>query len=157
MLNEEKQNVVGLITTLVVSIPFLIVAYLRYNSAELSLVDSFEFWAIAFLLLIPLRIVAHIVLTIVLTIIKAITHAIATHSTQEEIEIVEEKKDERDELIDLKSIRNSHYTLCFGFLVTLGLFAIFKQTSLFFLIIAFSILSDLVETVSKIYYYRRGF
>ncbi|MFC1780610.1 hypothetical protein ACFLY9_02855 [Patescibacteria group bacterium] len=97
--------------------------------------------------MIPIRIVAEIVVTIA-------SHVVEAAITNKE---PSDKSDERDKLIGLKATRNSHYVFCIGMLLAIILVALGKATAFVmagFLLSCF--LSELVEVLSTIFYYRRG-
>lgn len=142
---QERSNFISLITTLGVSVPYFVYILGRYS--EVAEGERLSFLASALLLLIPLRIVAEIVIHIVVAI-----YAAAINQKEEK-----DLSDERDQLIGLKSIRNSYYAFCFGILVAmLVMVSNGSSPAMLAIMIGAGFVSELVDIVSKIYYYRRG-
>jgi len=99
------------------------------------------------MILIPLAIVVEIIIHIVFAIINKIV-------TNEDIPEIE---DERDKLIELKSIRISHWIFTLGFMLAMGSQAIGMQPWVMFItLIASGFLSGIISEAVKIFYYRRG-
>lgn len=147
MSHKQKENIVSLITSLVVTIPYLIFIVNKYNNEKPSGQDELVFWASAILLLIPIRIVAQIIVYILF----AIGRAIVTNNSEES-----EVTDERDQIIELKSNKNSYYTFAAAFIFSL-LAAVLSQsiTSMFMVMLIGGFISEIVECISKIYYYSK--
>lgn len=148
MSHEEKDTYVELFTTLFISIPYLIIVFFRFQNTDLTLEEQVRYWAIAFLILIPIKIVAHIIVYIIMAIISTIV-------TGEEPDDI---SDERDKLIDLKSNRNAYYTFAIGMLLAMILVAIGKPiTTMFGVFVVAGVLAEFVDIFSKIIFYRRGY
>jgi hypothetical protein len=131
----------------VVTIPYLIYIFTKYQSVSLNTPDELAFWGSAFLLIIPVRIVTEIIVYIIFNIINTIV------TRKEESSI----KDERDHLIELKAVRNSFYIFTLGILIAMTLLATTKSLSAMFIIFILSgFASELMACASKIYYYNRG-
>ena len=65
--------------------------------------------------------------------------------------------DERDKLIELKSIRISHWIFIFGFMLAMGSLALgMKPYVMFLTLISSGFLASLASEVAKIIYYRKG-
>lgn len=149
MTHEEKNNIVSLITTTLVSIPYLAYTLHKYNAENIALPEELKFWGTAILLLIPLRIITEIIVHIVFAILTAIV----TGKDDAEPEIT----DERDSLISLKSTRNAHYAFILGFVA--AIIAVTPGTSvsvMFIILFITGVVSEFIEILSKIYYYRKG-
>lgn len=145
---EEKHNYVSLFTLVVVSIPYLIYIFSRYQAETFTTEGELGFWATAILLMIPVRIVAEIIVTILF----AIGGAIITGSDK-----LDDTRDERDQLINLKSTRNSFYTFAVVMLAAFVATATYKTPiALFSVLILGGTVAELVDIASKAYYYRRG-
>ncbi len=149
MSEEERDNYISLVASLVVSVPYFIFIFTKYQGAELATAaDELQFWATAMLIMIPFRIVSEIIMHIAATIL----HAIVTGKDE-----MEDKSDERDEIIDLKSIRTAYYLLMFGFLVAIILAAAGHSVTTMFVVIMISgFFAEIVETCAKIFYYFKG-
>lgn len=148
MYRREKQIIVSLISTVLILGFYSLYVYHRYLAGNMDLINDFKFWGKAFLILIPVTIVAQIIIHIVFFIVNKIV-------TNED---VPEITDERDKLIELKAIRISHWVFVFGFLLAMGSQAIgMKPWVMFLLLISSGFVSSLASEMAKIYYYRRGF
>jgi hypothetical protein len=122
--------------------------YNKHIAGNPDIINDFSFWGKAFLILIPVTIVAQIIIHIIFYIINKIV-------TDED---VVDLTDERDKLIELKTIRISHWVFICGFVLAMGSQALKMEPWVMFIILIFSgfgasIISELV----KIYFYRRGY
>lgn len=149
MSHEEKQNAVSLVSTLIVSVPFIIFVLNKFQTERPTGTEELKFWASAILLMIPLRIISYIVFYIIATIMQAII----TQQDPEKTMIT----DERDKLIELKGAVIGFYTFCFGFLAAMIALLISPQVStLFFVLIFAGLISEIASILAKIYFYRMG-
>ncbi|HPR31816.1 MAG TPA: hypothetical protein PLK12_06965 [Prolixibacteraceae bacterium] len=144
---KERQIVVTLICSVITIGLYVLYVYQKQVAGNSAILDDFRFWGKSFLWLIPVAIVAQIVIHIIYAIINRII-------TNEDIPIVD---DERDRIIELKSIRVSHWIFTSGFICAMGVLAFGAKPSAMFLILfssgfGASIISELI----KLYYYRRG-
>jgi hypothetical protein len=65
--------------------------------------------------------------------------------------------DERDKLIELKSIRISHWIFTIGFMLAMGSQAIdMKPWVMFVTLISSGFLSSMVSELARFYFYRKG-
>jgi len=143
---QEKKSLLHLMSGILIpGVYFWII--LSGNPLEgLTTDELLYFWARSILILIPITIVIHIIGAIVFGIGNAI--------------ITREKPpaaDERDKLIELKSMRNARYM--FGAGCVFGLIALTMGMSVnvwFALFIVFSALSQAIESISQLYFYRNG-
>ncbi len=114
----------------------------------MEIINDFKFWGKAFLILIPVTIVAQIIIHIVFFIINKIV-------TNEDIPMI---NDERDKLIELKAIRISHWVFIVGFLLSMGSQAIGMQPWVMFITLIYSgFFAAIASEIAKIYFYRKGF
>lgn len=144
---HEKQSIVSIIGSVLVIGFYAMYIYRNYLSADLELLNDFQFWGRSFLYLIPIGIVVQIVIHIVFAIANRIF-------TGEDISDI---SDERDKLIELKSIRISHWVFVFGFMLAMGSLALgMKPYVMFITLISSGFLASLASEVSKIIYYRKG-
>jgi hypothetical protein len=121
--------------------------YKNYIAADLEILNDFQFWGKSFLYLIPIAIVVQIVIHIMF----AIANAIITKENMPDL------TDERDKLIELKSIRISHWIFTLGFMVSMGSLAFgMKPYVMFLSLLSSGFLASLVSEVAKIIYYRKG-
>lgn len=147
MSNKERENIVSLITTVIVTVPYIIYIFTRFKSENLNAQDEFVFWASAILLLIPVRIVIEIIMYIVFSIIEAII----TGKTEEGI------SDERDHMIELLSARNTAFVFFIGFIASLFAAVISKSpATMFSILIITGFLAEIFGIISKFYFNRKG-
>jgi hypothetical protein len=146
--SKEKEIIVSLINTVVILFFYSLYVYNKYIQGNPEILNDFRFWGKSFLILIPVTIVAQIIIHIIFAIINKII-------TNEEMNTI---SDERDKLIELKSIRISHWIFTFGFLLAMASLAIGMQPYVMFLVlIIFGFLAAIISEIAKIIYYRRGF
>ena len=99
------------------------------------------------MILIPVSIAANIAVSIAFSIVYSM-------ATQEKTSLV---SDERDQLIELRAIRNGLYVFAGGFSLAMGSLAIDMPPSVMFIIIMVSGYgSGLVSNLTQIFLYRRG-
>lgn len=147
MEQKEKQVLVTLITTILIIVFYSLYIYNKYIEVDPEIINSFRFWGRSFVILIPVAIVAQIIIHIVFAIINKIV-------TNEDIPTID---DERDKLIELKSIRISHWIFTLGFMLAMGSQAIgMLPWVMFVTLIASGFLSGIMSEAVKIYYYRKG-
>ena len=146
--HQEKQSIVSIIGSVLVIGFYSMYVYKNYIQADLDLLNDFQFWGKSFLYLIPIGIVVQIVIHIVFAIANRII-------TQEDIPDI---TDERDKLIELKSIRISHWIFILGFMLAMGSLAMGMEPYVMFLtLISSGFLASLASEVAKIIYYRKGY
>jgi hypothetical protein len=145
--HQEKQSIVSIFGSVLVIGFYSLYVYRNYIQADMELLNDFQFWGKSFLYLIPVAIVVQIVIHIVFAIANRII-------TQEDMP---DFTDERDKLIELKSIRISHWLFIIGFMLAMGSLAIgMKPYVMFLTLISAGFLSSLASEVAKIIYYRKG-
>lgn len=143
---QEKRGIVSLVSSLLITAIYFLVV-LRSYPEGMTTDEELKFWAKTLLILIPVKIVG----MIVLHILFSVSSAIATGKEPEG------RTDERDKLIELKSTRNSQYVFIAGFLLAMGALALGKSvTTMFVVLISFGILSEILDSASKLYFYRKG-
>ena len=145
---QEKQILVSAISSILILGIYSLYVYNRYISGNMAIINDFKFWGKAFLILIPVSIIAQIIIHIVFAIINKIV-------TNEDISTV---SDERDKLIELKAVRISHWIFILGFLLSMGSQAIGMQPWIMFITLIYSgFVAAIVSEIAKIYFYRKGF
>lgn len=145
---QHKNSLISLIVSLLVSIPYYVVTFSNYLDKDLDTLESFQFWGKAILLLIPIRIGIEILAYIIATMLEM---GITKKSN------INQTTDERDQLISLKSTRNAHYIFIFGFLIALFTAYFNDKPELMLIILVLAgFLTEIVELVSKLFYYKRG-
>jgi len=145
--HHEKQSIVSIIGSMLVIGFYSLYVYRNYIQADMELLNDFQFWGKSFLYLIPVAIVVQIVIQILFAIANRII-------TQEDIPDI---TDERDKLIELKSIRISHWIFIIGFMLAMGSLAMgMKPYVMFLTLISSGFLASLASEIAKIIFYRRG-
>ena len=115
---------------------------------DLSVELQLQFWAKAMLWLVPVSIVGRIVAMIIFAIGYRIFAG----------EDAPSREDERDKLIELKSLARSQWIFIMSFFTGLILLAMLQPVWLLFVTVAVGgLLSDVFSEVIRLYYYRRGF
>lgn len=145
---KEKQIIVTLISTILIFVIYSLCVYNKYIEPNPAIIHDFRFWGYAFLILIPIAIVAQIVIHIIFAIINKVI-------TQQDMDT---KSDERDKIIDLKATRISHWIFTLGFLLAMIALAIGYDPYMMFLVLfSAGFLSGIVSELAKLYFYRKGF
>lgn len=145
--HHEKQSIVSIFGSVLVIGFYSLYVYRNYIQADMELLNDFQFWGKSFLYLIPVAIVVQIVIHILFAIANRII-------TQEDLPDI---TDERDKLIELKSIRISHWIFVIGFMLAMGSLAMgMKPYVMFLTLISSGFVASLASEVAKIIYYRRG-
>jgi hypothetical protein len=146
--NKEKQILVTVISLILIFAFYSLYVYNKYIADNFNILNDFKFWGKTFLILIPVTIVSQIVIHIVFAIINKIV-------TNEDMSTL---SDERDKLIDLKSIRISHWVFTTGFLLSMVSQVIgMPPYAMFITLVASGFVSGIVSEIAKIYFYRKGF
>lgn len=144
---QEKKIIVSLCTTILIFTIYIISVFQKYQDWSPDTVETFKFWAAAILILIPIAVVAKIIIHIIFIIINRI----ATREKEPNF------TDELDKIIELKSLRNSHFVFVLGFLLAMGSLVMDMSVSVMFIILFFSgFMSEVVGNITQLYMYRRG-
>jgi len=143
---REKENIVNILSGLLITGIFAGIIYQRHLAGQYDLTTDYQLWGKLFLVFMGISIVARILIYIIFYIINHIT-------TKEE----EPVSDEMDKLIKLKSTRNAYYSF------SVGLVSIFPWLALgmpvygiFIIFVASGLITEIVENISQLYYYRKG-
>lgn len=148
MYRREKRIIVSLISSILILGFYSLYVYNKDIAGDLDIINDPKFWGKAFLILIPVSIVAQIIIHIVFAIINKIV-------TNEDIPTI---TDERDKLIELKALKVSHWIFILGFILSIGSQAIGMQLYVMFItLIASCFVATIFEEIIKIYLYRKGF
>jgi hypothetical protein len=144
---HERQAVVSLLTTLLVAAFFVGSVLPRYPAGDPYAPAVFHFWGLAFVVLVPVSIVANIAVSIVFSVV----YAMATRQKASSF------ADERDKFIELRALRISLYVFTAGFSLAMGSLAIGMPPSVMFIVLmGAGYGSGLVGNISKLYLYRQG-
>jgi uncharacterized membrane protein len=145
---QERRAIVALFSTILITLVYSAFMLQRYPEADPYSAEIFHFWGSFMLILIPVSIVAKIVIAIAFVI----ANTVATR------EIEPDLTDERDRLIELKAQRNSFYIFALGFVLAMGSLVVGQPpATMFIILLAGGLLSDIVSELSMIFFYRRGF
>ena len=147
MTYQEKQNIVNIVSGVLIAAIFGWIVYQRHLEGRFDLTEDFQKWGIIMLVFMGVSIAARIIIYIIFHIINAIA------TREEDIPV----RDERDKLVEMKSVRNSYrvFSICF----MLAIISLAIGMPLYGLLIAFvvsGLVAEIVENVSQIIYYRKG-
>ena len=146
--HKQKQIILSIIISILVFASYSLYVYYKYMAGNMEVINDFKFWGKAFLILIPVAILAQIIIYIVFAIINKII-------TNEDIPTL---SDERDKMIDLKAIRISHWIFILGFMLAMGSQAMGMQPYVMFVVLIFSgFISSITAEIVKLYFYMKGF
>jgi len=144
---EEKENIVNIFSSLFISIGYAIIIYQKHLQGQFDLTTDFSTWGIIFLIFMGVSIVARIIIYIIFHIINTI----ATGKEEKEV------SDERGKLIKLKATRNTYYAFSAGIMLAIIALAIGMPVyGIFIAFIVSSVISELIDNGSQIYYNRKG-
>jgi cell division protein FtsL len=144
---KEKRILVTLISLILILGIYSLYVYHNYIAGNPSVINDFKFWGKAFLVLIPVMIVAQIIIHIVFFIINKIV-------TNQDIPTI---TDEMDKLIELKALRIYHWAVSIGFVLSIGSQAIGMQHWVLFILLIFSCFGAAIASeIAKIYFYQKG-
>jgi hypothetical protein len=144
---HERQAIVSLLTTLLLAVFFVGYLLPRYPAGNPYAPEVFHFWGVAFVILVPVSIVANIAVSMVFSMV----YAMATRQN------VSSFADERDKFIELRALRNALFAFTGGFSLAMGSLAIGMPPSVMFIVLMGSGYgSGLVVNISQLYLYRQG-
>lgn len=144
---KEKQILVTVITSFLIVAGYSYYVYITQVVDNIQIIDDVKFWGKSFLILIPVALIGQIIVHIIFAIINKIV-------TNEDLD---HRSDERDKLIELKSIRISHWVFVLGFLLAMSTLAMGMQIWVMFIVLLVSgFIASMLSELMKIYYYRKG-
>ncbi len=144
---QVKQNIVNILSGVLITAFYALIVIQRHQEGQFNLKEDFDTWGVIFLIYIGVSIVARIIIQIVFHIINAIA------TREEEVPVT----DERDKLISLKATRNSYYVFSSGFVLAVMSLAIGMPVyGIFIAFVATGLLAEIIDNGSQIYYYRKG-
>jgi hypothetical protein len=144
---KEKQILVTVITSFLIVAGYSYYVYLTQVVDNIQIIDDVKFWGKSFLILIPVALIGQIIVHIIFAIINKIV-------TNEDLD---HRSDERDKLIELKTIRISHWVFVLGFLLAMSTLAFGMQIWVMFVVLLVSgFIASILSELMKIYYYRKG-
>lgn len=144
---QERRSLVNLFSGILITVLYSAYMLQRYPQAEAYSPEVFQFWGSFFLILIVVSIVARIIIYILFAILNAIIQQ------EQEPDIT----DERDRLIELKSMRNGFYVFILGFVGSMVTVAAGQPPAVMFIaLLGAGFVSDMFSTISEFFFYRRG-
>lgn len=144
---QEKENVVNIMSAIVVASILWSVIYQRQLDGQFDLTQDFQAWGVVFLVFMGISIIARVIIYIIFHIINAI----ATRGDKIPIE------DERAKFIKLLGVRNSHYVFSGGFvLAIIGLALGMPLFWIFVIFVISGLLSEIVDNGTQLYFHRKG-
>jgi hypothetical protein len=144
---QEKQSILSLVNTILILGVYSLYVYNNYIAGNPDIIYDMKFLGKAFMILIPFTIVVQIVMHILFVIFNKIIT----------MEDPPKKEDEMDKLIELKSIRISHWVFIVGFFSAMASQAIGMAPYVMFLSFVVSgFVAGIISDIAKIYYYRKG-
>jgi len=149
---QESKSLTNILSTIIVTGVYALIVYQRYLNGTVDTTDVFRFWALAILIFIPISVVARIIIMIIFTIANTVVQT-AKGEELDDVDFV----DERDKMIELKSMRIALMIFALGFILALVTQVTNMNNHMFFItIIIFGVISDIFSEVITIFYYRKG-
>jgi len=148
---QEKHITVTLVNFTLIMGFLLIRVFQLIRNDSFNAPNVFRLWGIVIILAVVVTVAA----TVLTMIVSAIIEAIKTGGKEPEIE---DFKDERDTLIDLRGTKITYTVSSLGSFVAMLTF-VFGQPPLvmFTLLIFFGVLAQIMGDISRLLLYRRGF
>lgn len=143
---QEKRSILNMISSVLISGIYFWYVFQGDPTAGMSSEELLYFWGKSILILIPVTIVAKIVIAIFFAIGNTV-------ATREKIP----NADERDKLIELKSLQNSRYMFALGFILAMVSLTMNMSVNVMFIVIVLAgVASEIIENASQLYFYRKG-
>jgi len=144
---QEKLSILSLVNTILILGFYSLYVYNKYIAVTPDIIYDMKFLGKAFIILIPFTIVVQIVMHILFAIFNKIIT----------MEDPPKREDEMDKLIELKSLRASHWVFIVGFFLAMASQALGMAPYVMFLSFVVSgFLSGIISDIAKIWFYRRG-
>lgn len=152
MTYQEKKSVVRIITYTLFMAVYAIIVINKFNNGDFDQLSEMRFWATIILISVPIQVAVAIIVEIVINIVAEISMEIKG-TERDDIDVV----DERDRLIELKTMRISMVFFAIGFMIALGTQVFDFSIHVFFIVIvSFGFVSELIGETLKIHFYRNG-
>ncbi|MCM3635144.1 MULTISPECIES: hypothetical protein [Paenibacillus] len=146
MTYQEKKSIVSMFSSILIFVVYCLYMYPKYPGGELSS-EALRYWGSFVLILTVVTIIAHIIISIIFNIIFRMT------TGEKEPTFA----DELDKLIEMKANRISFFMFIIGFLLAMGTLVMNEQLqTMFIILIIAGFISDVIGSVMKLYYYRKG-
>lgn len=148
---QEKNITVTLISFLLILVFYTIRVFQMATDGGLNSTELFRLWGVTIVLSIIVTIVGMILTHIVSTIVIAI-------QTGDDDPDIEDIKDERDEIIDLKGTKITYTIASIGsFFAMLTFVQGQSPLVMFALLVFFGLLAQVIGDMTRLFVYRRGF
>lgn len=146
---QQKNFAVTLVNFCLILSFYLFRLYQLAQNGNFNETTLFRLWGIIILCAIVVTILA----TILTHIVSAVIEAIQT----QEVPVVQDMADERDQLIDLKGTRTTYSVASLGTFFAM-LYFVFWQDPLvmFALLIFFGVVAQIVGDATRLYLYQKG-
>ncbi|KAB2814740.1 hypothetical protein [Phaeocystidibacter luteus] len=145
---QEKKALLNFVTYVIALLLYANYVHAHYWQEGMNTDELLQFWSRFLLIMIPVQIVIHIIVHILLGIARGMANG---------GKIKEEVVDEFDKIIELKSSRNGMISFAFTFIGGLIWLANGYGVNHFFMtLIIGGVFGEVIEAVSRVYYYRKG-
>lgn len=161
---QEKKTLTGIASGIILMTVYVLNAWSRYKSGSAPMDDG-SLWAVLILkyigigiaITISLQILFHILVSIGIAVRETMLHESCEGKEIERTIKQEMMEDERDKLIELKSLRAGFILAGIGFFVSLVTTALAYPAAVMLNILFFCFWGGAVlEGLFQLYYYRRG-
>jgi len=148
---QEKNISVTLVSFSLILVFYTIRVFQMVTNGGLNSTDLFRLWGIT----IVFSIIVTIIGMILTHIVSAIVIAIQTGDEDPDIEDI---KDERDEIIDLKGTKITYTITSIGSFFAMLTFVLGQSPLVMFaLLVFFGLVAQVAGDITRLYIYRRGF
>ena len=161
---QEKRTIVSIISGMFILTEYFIYVYGKVQSGVIA-ADDLKFWALTMLIFIGIGVAATIIIQIVFHILLSVSIAVKEQLQNGKCDDKELDKtielemvtDERDKLIELKSMRNGFIVTGIGF-VTALVSLVFDYSPAVMINIMFVSFNagSLLEGFTQLYFYKKG-
>jgi hypothetical protein len=171
---QQKKTLVSVVSGIILFISYCVLILPKYQIAENS--SDLKFWAISILSFIGVSIVVNIIIQIIFHILLSVSIAVkeqvkneiekeitGTKSNEKTMENVIDKKikmemieDERDKMIELKSLRVGYYISGVGIIASIFVLVIGLTPAIMLNVLFLSVmLGAIVEGIVQYYFYSK--
>lgn len=149
---QESRSLGNIFSTIFITGIYALVIYQRYLDGAVDTSDVFRFWAIIILIFIPVSIVARIIIMIIFSIVNAVVQTAKGEEVDDEMIV-----DERDKMIELKTMKISLIIFSLGFILALVTQLTDISNHVFFItLIVSGVIAEIASEIITIIYYRKG-
>jgi len=130
---------------------FYIIRVLQMNQGgDFTAINVYALWATV--------IVVGVLATVIGTILTLIAFGIIEAARTDEEPDVDDLEDERDKLIELRGARNSYIVVGIGMFIAMGTQVLnMSPLVMFSLLLFFVMIAEIIGSISRLYFYQRGF